>query len=235
MVYEKDEKYYTVCDDCGKTNEIQRATYIKNLKKDHHYCSSCRQKGERNHAFGKSPWNKGLTKNDDDRIKVYGEHCSEVKRGTAPWNKGCTYEELMGTEWTNSYKEKASKSKKGKPNYKRRKSTNRDRSWRYFRKLCKTLLYTAWTRPIMERDDFKCQRCGAVKDLEVHHIKTFRAILIEAAEKEHLTLNDYKNFTDEEFERLRDTIVEMHEMEDGITLCKKCHMEIDKYRRKFDA
>ena len=44
----------------------------------------------------------------------------------------------------------------------------------------------------------------------------------------------YNTDTDEEFERLRNTIVEMHTLNDGITLCKNCHKMVDAYRRKFD-
>lgn len=234
MVYEKDSKYYRICDDCGNTIEIKKQAYLKNCMKSKHYCRSCSQRGERNHCFGKPSWNKGLNKNNDERVKKYGEKCSKTKQGSIPWNKNCTYEELKGKEWADNFKKKLSDSKKGNPNYKRRKSTNRDKSWKYFRKLCKSVLYSSWVRPIMERDNFKCQNCGTKRDLEVHHIKPFRMILLEASQKEHLNLNDFHSFTDEEFERLRNTIVEMHTLNDGITLCKNCHKMVDVYRRKFD-
>lgn len=234
MVYEKDNKYYSVCDDCGKIVEVQRQTYLKNLKKNNHYCLSCAQKGERNHQFGKSAWNKGLTKETDERVRRGAELDSKAKMGSVPWNKGYTYDELKGKEWADEFKKKSSCSKRGKPHLKKRKSSNRDKSWSYFRKLCKSLLYTTWVRPIMERDEFKCQHCGETKNLEVHHLKPFRVILLEASKKEELNLNDYKTFSDDEFERLRNAIVKMHKMEDGITLCEKCHKEMDKYRKKFD-
>lgn len=34
------------------------------------------------------PWNKGLTKNDDIRIKKYSESASKSLKGKIPWNKG---------------------------------------------------------------------------------------------------------------------------------------------------
>lgn len=41
---------------------------------------------------GKAPWNKGLTKETDSRVKQYAEACSITKKGKSitPWNKGKT-------------------------------------------------------------------------------------------------------------------------------------------------
>lgn len=234
MVYEKDGEYFRVCDDCGDIINIQRQTYIKNLKKENHYCNSCRQKGERNHQFGKEAWNKGLTKETDERVKQYGEKCSITKQGYTPWNKGHTYEELKGEEWAENFKNKVSNVKIGKPNYKRREGLNRNRPYGQIMKSCRSLLYTEWKRKVLERDNFKCVNCGSHDDLEVHHKRSYREIVRTVAKRMNINLDKIKELTDEEFNNFREEIVKEHKLEDGETLCKKCHMEKDEYRRLFD-
>jgi len=54
--------------------------------------------------------------------------------------------------------------------------------------------HTAWAIKIKHRDNYKCQECGSEKRLEAHHIKNW---------------NDFKELR--------------YDMNNGITLCKKCH------------
>ena len=44
--------------------------------------------GKDNPMYGKKPWNYGLTKDADRRVRAYNEKQSITKRGTIPWNKG---------------------------------------------------------------------------------------------------------------------------------------------------
>ena len=61
--------------------------------------------------------------------------------------------------------------------------------------------YKKWRKDILERDYFTCQNCGSKnKKLEVHHIKRFS-----------------------KFEESR------YDVDNGITLCKDCHKETEKY------
>lgn len=63
--------------------------------------------------------------------------------------------------------------------------------------------YRRWRRQVLIRDEFTCQDCGAVEVvLECHHIKRFK-----------------------DYPELR------HDIENGKTLCQKCH---GKYRRKVN-
>lgn len=66
--------------------------------------------------------------------------------------------------------------------------------------------YRQWRIQVMERDDYTCQICRQVGgNLEVHHIKSFA-----------------------KFKELR------YILDNGITLCKKCHSDVDKYRSLGD-
>lgn len=233
MVYEVDNEYYRKCDECGDIRKIQKQSYNKNIHKKINLCNSCSQKGERNHRYNKPPWNKGLTKNTDERVKAYGLSCSLTKHGYEPWNKGKSYEELKGKEWADSFKKNSSNLRKGKPNYKRRKDYNKSKPLSYFRKMCRVPLYSAWTRKILERDNFRCVYCGYNKDLEVHHLRSFSSIVKKVAKELNIDLNDYKELTEFEYNSLREAIVNEHKLEDGITVCDECHKGIDERRRRF--
>lgn len=52
----------------------------------------------------------------------------------------------------------------------------------------------AWGRAVIERDGYRCRRCGSTEDLEAHHIQ------------------DYANHPALRFD-----------LDNGITLCRKCH------------
>lgn len=59
--------------------------------------------------------------------------------------------------------------------------------------------YKKWREKCFKRDNWTCQKCGDKKNLQVHHIKEF------------------SKYTDERFL-----------INNGITLCKKCHKSIHK-------
>jgi len=44
--------------------------------------------GNKNPNFGKPTWNKGLTKETDERVRRYSENVSKTLTGYIPWNKG---------------------------------------------------------------------------------------------------------------------------------------------------
>jgi hypothetical protein len=56
----------------------------KKQSKEAKHKLSVRRQGKSNPAFGKMPWNKGLTKNTDSRVAKY----ATTRRGIVPWNKG---------------------------------------------------------------------------------------------------------------------------------------------------
>lgn len=63
-------------------------------------------------TFNCKPWNKGLSKENDERVKLASEKTSLSLKGNTPWNKGLTKENNQSLK---TVSEKVSKAKKGKP------------------------------------------------------------------------------------------------------------------------
>ncbi len=199
--------------------------------------TSEKQKGDKNHRFGKRPWNKGLTKDIDERVLKYTESMKLTKRNNPKkaWNEGLTKETDSRVA---QYAIKVSKAKKGKPNYKLRKPINKSRAKTIgkFRHLFKKGLYTYWIFPIMKRDEFKCTICGKTKiRLEVHHLIPYREIFPTCCEKMGLKVLDWEKWSENDIQKLEQLILNHHTMEMGITVCEKCHSKIDKYRKIFNS
>lgn len=74
-----------------------------------------------------------------------------------------------------------------------------------------------WQRAVKKRDK-KCQHCGGEKELEAHHIIPLAMIL----QKNNITNQD----------EARDC-AELWDLNNGITLCRKCHYKLDN-RRYYD-
>lgn len=235
MIIIEDGKYFRICDDCQDRKEITKNTFnAYKRNKDEHFCSSCYQKGKRNHQYGIPSWNAGLTKETDERVAEYSKKDSLAKVGSEPWNYGKSYEELKGKEWAKNFREKMSKVRTGKKLENRRFSTKRNKSYKYFRNLVKASVYLEWGKEVLERDCFACRECGKRKELEVHHLRPFRKIIETVANKLLVDLNNYDKLSDKEFDLFVKEIVKEHKLEDRITYCKDCHKKFDKYRDKFD-
>ena len=65
-----------------------------------------------------------------------------------------------------------------------------------------TWKYRSWRTGVLKRDNYTCTKCGKTSNLEVHHIKRFA---------------DYKELR--------------HDIDNGITLCEKCHKELHRKER----
>lgn len=91
-----------------------------------------------------------------------------------------------------------------------------------------------WIISIMKRDKFSCTVCGKTGGyLHTHHIKPLRDIIKTVLTTDgvvdivSIKLNDISKY-----EQLVQKVVDAHKMEDGITVCKQCHANIDdRYRR----
>lgn len=187
-------------------------------------------------------WNKGLTKYTDERIKTYSnkaigrklsakhrKNISLAKIGkptNRSWNKGKKTPEDV--------KIKISESEKGKKlslqtriaisQTRLRKKIRHSEETKKKLSLIQTKKdkfegfkiperirirhsteYKEWRLQVFGRDDFTCRRCGVRGVyLEAHHVKGFA-----------------------EFPKLR------FDVDNGLTLCKECHIIIDNKRRRF--
>ncbi|MBU1145893.1 MAG: hypothetical protein KJ971_08615 [Firmicutes bacterium] len=82
------------------------------------------------------------------------------------------------------------------------------------------LLKPSWIFPILKRDDYTCQICNKHGgDLEVHHLRPYHKIR-DAVLESHPKLNPD---IFEEKRRIAFHIMEDHTLQDGITLCVRCH------------
>ncbi|NCD07787.1 MAG: HNH endonuclease [Spirochaetia bacterium] len=77
--------------------------------------------------------------------------------------------------------------------------------------------YEKWRCDILKRDNYKCTNCGSEENLQVHHIKELYLIIQEYKDK-HNELN-----VDEDI---------FYNVDNGITLCRKCHIKLHKQQKK---
>lgn len=91
----------------------------------------------------------------------------------------------------------------------------------------RTSLYKPWILPILERDNFTCRNCHKTNIvLEVHHDKeTFSSILKRVTNRKNLSEVSYKNYIN-----ILHKVIKEHKKASGITLCTKCHIEVDPRR-----
>ena len=123
--------------------------------------------------------------------------------------------------------------KSGKLVYKKGHAHHLYKGTRTFSNDCRKWL-KMWIQSVMKRDKFSCTVCPKVGGyLHIHHIRPLREIIKTVLTKEGITdIVSLKSNNIHEYERLIQKVVDSHRMEDGITVCKQCHANIDdRYRR----
>jgi len=189
---------------------------------------SIANKGKNNGMYGKKAWNsntKGLTKSNS----------GSFKKGQIIWNKGTkgltksnsgSFKKGQHISCKTEFKKGQQVWNKGKKynNFKTRGENNIN--WKggitpLRTKIWQNLKSKEWRLSIYERDNFSCQmpNCDRIETfLNVHHITTFSKIL-----------NDNKIKTLEQAIECQ----ELWNLENGITLCKKCHNKIKGHEKKY--
>lgn len=95
----------------------------------------------------------------------------------------------------------------------------------------RSYLYPFWTKLILERENFTCEKCGARNTrLEVHHVtKTYSEIYEEAIDE--LKISDLESLDDDANMKLLELIIDKHKDVEGMCLCVECHKIVDNQRR----
>ena len=92
-----------------------------------------------------------------------------------------------------------------------------------------------WIEQNLRRDNYTCTRCQKNKcALHVHHLRPLREIISKILLEEKINnVDQLKKENITEYERLIGIVVKEHSLEDGITLCKECHGEVDERYRRY--
>ena len=149
---------------------------------------------------GIAPWNKGLTKETDERVRKTGEN---NKRLLTSGKLSIGHKEKIRQGEIRAYK-----------NGTRKRGTKTE-----FQRRVKNLVeYKIWRKEVFERDSYICRDCnkqGGI--LHPHHIKRMSDII---RENKITTLAEAISCK------------ELWDIQNGLTLCKKCHYKTDNYGSK---
>lgn len=157
-------------------------------------------------------WNKGLTKETDERVKGYGAHGSETINSNP--NTLQYRSDTMKRQWEGGSLEirygRDSANWKGGTSTINQMVRGNDR------------MYKEWIYPILKESNFKCNKCDSTKNLEVHHDgETMAEILSKFVDKD-------REYTWEEKQDIMNEVIDYHSKcrVSGEVLCKYCHMEL---------
>lgn len=167
--------------------------------------------------LGKSPWNKGLTKETDARVLKYATTKSKFLNTICPQ---CKKEFIQKSHAITKFCSRAcqiawfkGKSFSPKTQFKKGNTGKLCAAYKHGNtdklmliRLSKDMI--DWRTKCFKRDKFTCQNCGQVgHELQVHHIKTF---------------SKYEN--------------DRFDINNGITYCKSCHKKLHKkYGNKYSG
>ena len=93
--------------------------------------------------------------------------------------------------------------------------------------------YYNYIRPLYIKN--KCESCGTPDNLELHHVKQFSKLLKETLEEIQLEYKDTNDYTKTELKLISRIMLGKQIIDtDYMTLCNKCHDEIDVCNTNFD-
>ncbi len=153
-------------------------------------------------------WNSGLTKDDDDRLRIQGKNISNnfSKDRKDRYASIMKKNRLNGTVPT-LYGSDSSRWKDGTSEINNIARSNKR-------------LYDEWKYPILIRDGFKCVECGNSHKLHIHHDKEKFCEIVEKHMPDQVLITDF-----DLKKSIAEKIVDYHikNKVSGITLCDKCH------------
>lgn len=160
-------------------------------------------------------WNKGETKETDERLRAYGAKGSETIKSQPELLQQRSDD--MKRYWETGVIVPLSGSSHS--------------MWKggtsALQNLVRSHLFRAWSRPIMERDRFTCQHCGKQGTLCVHHDQERFAEILQKA-MQHLQASDATQLTFDQKQELSLWVIDYHldNKISGVVLCEKCHEEV---------
>lgn len=196
------------------------------------------RKGKIGYWKGKVGWRKGISWTEEEKRMLSlahkgqvstwkGKHLSEeTKRKLSLAHKGQTYSippSWKGKKHTEESKKMISESLKGhivsvetKKKLSKKSLNEKNYNWKggitpLCRKIRNSLEYRLWRYAIMQRDDFRCLKCGNKKKLNVHHKILFSKIL----EQNKIVFFE---------EAIRCQL--LFDLNNGETLCEICHFGV---------
>lgn len=198
----------------SRVNNISKREDIKELRR-----ISAIERHKKN-GFFETQWNKGLTKETDERVANYGKTSSKSfsKERKEKYSKIMRENRLNGTVPT-LRKEQHSQWNGGTSSLTQRiRASNK--------------LYKFWKYPILCRDGFKCTKCNETKNLEIHHDKER---FYQIKQKCINVIFPNQNIEDLSWEEQDDiidliTVYHVENKVSGITLCENCHDNSDHSR-----
>lgn len=219
--YEKENTIVTlICKRCGikiEEKELIRDVNSSKIKKHTKICNLCLEKSRINQSENqKGKLNTNFKHNKKIIIKETREEMSNRMKINNPM-----FDKKVKEKARHTFKEKI---KNGEITYKKGKEHhlykgNRKRSFILRSRLI------PWIKKWLKFYDYTCCECDKRGGkLEVHHIKPFREIVSKYT-------NNLNDLSEDEFERISDLIVEEHKNIEGLVVCKKCHSNIDEYRK----
>jgi hypothetical protein len=188
---------------------------VNNISKRKDIRQKRREMFTRMHEEGRlEPWNRGLTKETDERVAANGD--SRSKAFTRDERKSNSIR--MKKQWEDGNLVPLRGPAHSQWNGGTSSITQRMRG--------SYQLYERWKRPILIRDGFRCRRCGEDGNLEVHHdgekfVEIIRKVIVhqfgEAALDRELSFD--------EGSIIINAVVEYHTtfQVSGLTLCERCH------------
>lgn len=158
------------CKICGIEFEKPVNCSLKEWNTKRQCCSKkCADKSKVGHVA----WNKGLTEQNSEKMRIVAEHCREAFRSghAQQWSKGLKGEAhpLYGRNLSDEHRAKISHAHTG------------DKHWNWkggitdeVLRLRNKMQYQEWRKRVLAKNGKTCQECGTTKQIHCHHIKSFR-------------------------------------------------------------